>query len=38
MSTEALVTMMFAWSIVAFFAGKFFLKVLKNPTMKGTDE
>jgi len=37
MTTSALVTLLLAWSIVAFFTIRFFAKVLKKPQNKGDE-
>jgi hypothetical protein len=34
MTTSALVTMISAWTVIAFFTIRFFLKVLKTPQEK----
>ena len=34
MSTSALVTMITAWTVIAFFTVRFFLKVVKTPQEK----
>jgi hypothetical protein len=38
MTTSALVTLLLAWSIVAFFTIRFFVKVLKKPQNKSGAE
>lgn len=34
MTTAALITMIAAWTVIAFFAIRFFLKVLRTPQRK----
>ncbi len=38
MSTSALVTMLFAWTVIAFFTIRFFLKVLNTKQEKDGDD
>lgn len=38
MTTAALITMLCSWTIVAFFTVRFFLKVLKTPQEKSSND
>lgn len=38
MTLAALVTMLFTWVFITYYTVKFFIKVLKNPIQKETQE